>query len=337
MVDSLGGTLAAGEIWVTGKESDIDGFIENKDICPWTETKFDYSVLTFCPRPIAENALTDMKSSFKAQKIKAMHKPSVGLIEMQSGAFGGGAPTKLLARDKVYFVFQGKELSFGIIKAVFDTDSTEKRDMEKPVRRESLAISPRIARILINLAQVKEGQTVLDPFCGIGVILQEAVLQGINAVGIDIDASAISGAEKNTKWLMETRKPSATIRTILGDSKSVKFGHADGIAAEPSLGELLKHAIPRHEALTMAKKFEDLMIGVLNNTKQGLSVGAKIVFTSPLIQTNKERVGCDSARILSETGLKMYILKNGRGMDFPLVEIRPGKVVSREIFVFEKA
>ena len=47
-------------------------------------------------------------------------------------------------------------------------------------------MSPKLARCMVNLARVKEGQLVLDPFCGTGGILIEAGIIGCKVVGSDI-------------------------------------------------------------------------------------------------------------------------------------------------------
>lgn len=43
---------------------------------------------------------------------------------------------------------------------------------------------------MINISGIKEG-VLLDPFCGIGSILQEAVLMGFDIRGVDIDKNCI--------------------------------------------------------------------------------------------------------------------------------------------------
>ncbi|NPV14382.1 hypothetical protein HPY86_05570 [candidate division WOR-3 bacterium] len=45
---------------------------------------------------------------------------------------------------------------------------------------------PRISRALINLLQVQEGDTILDPFVGSGAFIADAPTMGINAVGIEV-------------------------------------------------------------------------------------------------------------------------------------------------------
>lgn len=45
---------------------------------------------------------------------------------------------------------------------------------------------PRISRALINLLDVKEGDTILDPFVGSGAFIADAPTMGLNAIGIEI-------------------------------------------------------------------------------------------------------------------------------------------------------
>jgi tRNA G10 N-methylase Trm11 len=45
---------------------------------------------------------------------------------------------------------------------------------------------PRISRALINLLNVKQGDTILDPFAGSGAFIADAPTMGINAIGIEI-------------------------------------------------------------------------------------------------------------------------------------------------------
>jgi len=55
---------------------------------------------------------------------------------------------------------------------------------------------PKIARVMVNLSKAKQ---ILDPCCGAGGILIEAVLCGIKAKGFDIDKRMIERAKINLK------------------------------------------------------------------------------------------------------------------------------------------
>ncbi len=48
------------------------------------------------------------------------------------------------------------------------------------------SMSPKLARCMVNLSRVTEGQLLLDPFCGTGGILIEAGLIGCKVVGSDV-------------------------------------------------------------------------------------------------------------------------------------------------------
>ena len=48
------------------------------------------------------------------------------------------------------------------------------------------SMNPKLARCMVNLSRVKEGELLLDPFCGTGGILIEAGLIGCKLVGSDI-------------------------------------------------------------------------------------------------------------------------------------------------------
>jgi len=65
-----------------------------------------------------------------------------------------------------------------------------KRDYGRPQRdSQSGMIPPKLALMMLNLSMAKDTENILDPFCGSGTILQEAVWQGrTNLYGSDISA-----------------------------------------------------------------------------------------------------------------------------------------------------
>jgi len=60
---------------------------------------------------------------------------------------------------------------------------------------------PQLAKCLFNLAQLLPGQKVIDPFCGSGTVLLEAYLNGLTAVGIDLNPLAVKIARVKTELL----------------------------------------------------------------------------------------------------------------------------------------
>lgn len=62
-----------------------------------------------------------------------------------------------------------------------------------------ISIHPRIARSMVNLANCKLRDTILDPFCGTGGILIEAADIGMKVRGIDILARMVENSNGNLK------------------------------------------------------------------------------------------------------------------------------------------
>ncbi|ANS77036.1 RNA methyltransferase [Paenibacillus yonginensis] len=67
-------------------------------------------------------------------------------------------------------------------------------------RQYSTALSTRVARAVVNIAAPRiEGLKLVDPCCGIGTVLIEALSMGIEAEGFDLNPLAVSGARENLK------------------------------------------------------------------------------------------------------------------------------------------
>ena len=60
---------------------------------------------------------------------------------------------------------------------------------------------PRLARMMVNLSSCGKGKVLLDPFCGVGTILQEALLEGASVIGTDANAWCVKASEENLDWL----------------------------------------------------------------------------------------------------------------------------------------
>lgn len=309
----LGGTIAIGRVLASGNKKDIEDFIDKNEIVFIDKNKFEYSF-------IGNDEIVDaIKNKFKREKLKARYQRLGGKVEFQDGDSAEGSPSKF--KDIVYFYLNN---DFGVIENKTNTQENKKRDMEKPVRRSSLSISPRLAKILINLSQVKEGELLLDPFCGIGTILQEALLQNINVTGVDYDGKAVFNANRNMNWLKKNYKIKASYDIFNEDSTKIRLRGISGIATEPSLGKLLTYIPKLEDAQIIVSRFENLMINVLKNLKYSLKLNSRIAFTSPLIKTREGRLGARIDRICQIARLKLE-----RG---PFPEFREN-IVGREIYV----
>ncbi|WP_284641849.1 TRM11 family SAM-dependent methyltransferase [Paenibacillus silviterrae] len=74
------------------------------------------------------------------------------------------------------------------------------RHVDKP-QQYSTALSTRVARAVVNIAVPEpRGVRTIDPCCGIGTVLIEALSMGIEMVGYDINPLAIRGARVNLEY-----------------------------------------------------------------------------------------------------------------------------------------
>lgn len=64
---------------------------------------------------------------------------------------------------------------------------------------------PQLARSILNIVQSEEGWLVLDPMCGSGTTLVEAVLLGCNAVGIDMNPLSVMVSQAKVDILKERK------------------------------------------------------------------------------------------------------------------------------------
>ncbi len=112
-----------------------------------------------------------------------------------------------LLRDQTDFIvglFKDHTI-YGRTTAVQDFKLFSNRDFGRPQRDAfSGMLPPKVARMMLNIAQPKPSDTILDPFCGSGTVVQEALQLGFTKVtGSDIAAKCIEDTTANIHWLLE--------------------------------------------------------------------------------------------------------------------------------------
>lgn len=118
-----------------------------------------------------------------------------------------------------------------------------RRDQERPKRDAFVGmLPPKLAQIMINLAVSKElaahHPRVLDPFCGTGVVLQEAALMHFPVYGTDINEKMIRFSRDNLNWLQESHHIRFDWHLHEGDAMTTEWQHPIGaIVCEGYLGQ----------------------------------------------------------------------------------------------------
>ncbi|WP_455364332.1 THUMP domain-containing protein [[Eubacterium] cellulosolvens] len=92
-------------------------------------------------------------------------------------------------------------------------------------------LTPKLARIMVNLSRVRADEVMFDPFCGVGGILIEAGLIGCRLVGSDVKHQMCIGALKNLRHYQ--LNPLAIIQS---DSITIPLNSVDTVVTDPPYG-----------------------------------------------------------------------------------------------------
>ncbi|MEM4244679.1 MAG: DNA methyltransferase [Candidatus Nanoarchaeia archaeon] len=264
-----------------------------------------------------------LKAHFRSQHVRAFQKkPKKGNVLM---------PSDVLHHDLIdsgYEFILGGDF-FARTIAVFDPSEHESRDEQRPEKDYLNVISIRLAKILINLSQPKH--TLLDPFCGYGTILQEALLMGLDVFGIDLDPKIVNACKKNLLWLQNNYEFKGRWRVFCNDARNSSkiLTSIDSIATEPYLGPFLKKLPSKEEASKIASDLSVLYSDVLTDLRK--VVKGKIAIVIPRFRTRaNDLVSLPFERIVKESGFKPV---NFSEVKLPVLYLT-GKI-EREIWVLE--
>ncbi len=227
---------------------------------------------------------------------------------------------------------------------VVRSEEFKSRDLGRPFQNPKVSIPPKIARILVNLTGLTSGETLLDPFCGIGTILQEAAVLGLKILGGDIDRRRVSETVKNLRWLGETyglnmeNLPRGIFTADVRHLSRRLRTKVDGIATEPMLLPPLKRFPAEEEAEDMLRNAAETYEDALPEMTRVLKKGGRLVLVTPHVRTNKQSVvSFNLEEVFTATGLTPYQPVRNRRVDYPLMASgdRDQKVL-RGIYVLEK-
>lgn len=192
---------------------------------------------------------------------------------------------------EILLIADGEHILVAQTLEVQDIDSYAMRDRERPKRDAKVGmLPPKLAQLIINLAvgskEPNSNLTVLDPFCGTGVILIEAGIIGFSVVGSDIDQRMIDYSQQNFMWaknLQAGPKPTIDLSLTAGNATTLKWDKKiNFVASEIYLGrpfttepsfEILKDTIKTCDYL-FEKFLKNLYLQISPSTRLCLAVPA---------------------------------------------------------------
>lgn len=178
---------------------------------------------------------------------------------------------------------------------------------------------------------------LLDPFCGTGVILQEAVLMGYGVLGSDIDLRMVEYSEWNLQWLRSWKKIMQPHCEHIkqADATKEKWDHNfDAVACETYLGPPLS-SLPDQEALQkIIDDCDHLHADFLKNIAHQTNPGLRLCVAVPAWKTKSGFKRLATLDKLGSLGYNRVSFTHARADE--LIYHRPSQIVARELVVLER-
>ena len=223
-----------------------------------------------------------------------------------------------------------------------DIEAYSRRDQNRPKRDARVGmLPPKLAQTIINLAAADTAPShdiaVLDPFCGTGVILQEAALQGYGAYGSDLEKRMIEYTRTNLEWLSETHGlPPIDPALEVGDATEHNWGKSiDIVACEGYLGQPFSAWPDEAKLRSVVNTCNQIMKGFLKNIGKQIAPGTRLCVALPAWHNpNGTFVHLPLLDQLDDLGYNQVSFVHTRTED--LLYYRPDQVVARELTVITK-
>lgn len=239
---------------------------------------------------------------------------------------------------------------------VQDIEAYRRRDQERPFRDSRVGmLPPKLAQIIINLAlgfseqpakvldtpaslkfnepKISDQKNIvlLDPFCGTGVLLQEALLMGMSVLGTDLEPRMVEYSQKNLEWLGKSQNYSVEVADATKHTWEKPF---QTIACETFLGRPLT-ALPDQQ--TLLKIIHDCNVihkKFLQNAAAQTESGFRMCIAVPAWRTKSGFKRLPLLDHLEELGYNRVSFERAANED--LVYHREGQIVARELVVLKR-
>lgn len=274
-INRLGGTIKLAEK-ITESPVDFLSHIDNKKIV--------FGLSDYSTHASTKSVFTE---SLKLKKILTRHGHSVRIITSKSpvlttatslhNGLSGKNPHKI---ELIKFANNWYR-----VIGIQDIDAYSARDQARPARDAKVGmLPPKLAQILINLCgPLPDGSRLLDPFCGTGVVLQEALLMGYRPYGTDINPRMVEYSKKNLHWLISSHEDTTSSFDIsVGNATNyIWTPPIDAVACEGYLGTPMSQ-IPTDIILKREKQAcEEIILSFLKNLAPQIKKDTPVVIAVP--------------------------------------------------------
>ena len=348
----LGGTIKVARILTTLPQASwdaIENYLVEKvpiHLKHVPDSKFTLGLSAYgfdvSPQRINKTALNIKKVAQRSMRVVPNNTPALSSAQVLHNK---------LTTKGAWELLMVKSARQAILAQTFFVQNIEEyaaRDQARPARDARVGmLPPKLAQILVNLAvgQIDKpkakGQKprlirVLDPFCGTGVILQEALLAGYSIYGTDIDERMVSYTKQNLQWLFE-RNPDIAGGVVVetADATNYQWPGFSALATEAYLGRPLTRTPARSELDKIIRDVNTITKKFLTNLYPQLRPGRRAAVALPAWQVSKNKF--KFLPVIDEiTDMGYNVKKFKHVFKNELIYYRPNQIVGRQIIVLER-
>ncbi|MBX4188684.1 hypothetical protein KW792_01135 [Candidatus Saccharibacteria bacterium] len=247
---------------------------------------------------------------------------------------------------ELLFVNDGQQTHLAQTLFVQDIEAYADRDQVRPARDARVGmLPPKLAQIIVNLAagnilpKAEDSARVrlLDPFCGTGVVLQEALLMGCSVIGTDVDNRMVEYSQRNIRWLFN-KYPALEGQVDIepADATSFAWPGFSAVASEVFLGRPLANLPPEADLKQIVSDANTIIKKFLQNLAPQLKTDQSVCLAVPAWRLKSGNFKTlPLIDHLTDMGYTYWDLKHVRRED--LFYFREDQVVARQLLRIKKA
>ncbi|MBT6254147.1 hypothetical protein HOI83_02870 [Candidatus Uhrbacteria bacterium] len=349
---TLGGTIKTGIIYASVKSQEelVDAVAGLAPTLRSMEGKFKFGVSVYSGGH--RGKLTALRSQSEKIGIRIKQKlkegdQSVRLVTSKIPVLSSVIVTKqkLLEKGVEFCIFpMADQILIGVTESVQDFEEWGERDFERPKRDAKRGmLPPKLARMMVNIAAGDPTKdTLLDPFCGVGTVLTEAMALGYrNLIGSDIDEIAVDATRANVRW--EKNRTDNDIEPQMITAKAQELAtflaphSVDRIVAELHLGKPRTGDEGRPE---LEKRLDDLLVMYTESFRAFagiVSENARVVIAVPAYVSDGSVIPVQIVERAKMFGFELVPFTDVETTSFGALRYgRQGQMVLRDIYRFKK-
>jgi len=235
---------------------------------------------------------------------------------------------------ELVFVRHSNKTFVGRVTGVQNINDYTLRDRGRPKRDAFVGmLPPKLAQIMLNLAPTSG--RVLDPFCGTGVVLQEAALLGNAIYGTDASERMVRYTRDNLNWLFDKYRLSADVYYETADATRHTWQQpVDAVVCEGYLGQPMSQEPAREKLEEITHECNAIMRGFLKNIAPQLKPGTKLCVGAPAWFVGGKIRHLPALDDLESLGYNRIDFERANRED--LIYHREDQIVGRELVVLTK-